>query len=65
MTKRLGVVAELAEHPGAEDGCQAGLGLVDLSVPVSAKMLASPLFQDLDLGVQVVITAIRDRAMTA
>src|SRR2546427_7232470 len=33
-----GVVAEFAEHPGAEDGCQAGLGLVDLSVRVPAKM---------------------------
>ncbi len=58
-----GVVAELAGHPGAEDGCQAGLGLVDLSVRVPPKMLPHLLFADLDLGVQVVITAIRDRAV--
>jgi len=32
------VVAELAEHPGAGDRAQAGLGPVDLSVRVPAKM---------------------------
>src|SRR5271165_6005647 len=32
------VVAELAEDPGAEDGSQAGLGPVDLSVRVPAKI---------------------------
>src|SRR6266702_4704135 len=31
------VVAELAGHPGAEDGTHAGLGQVDLSVRVLAK----------------------------
>src|SRR5204862_2561858 len=33
------VVAELCEHPGAEDGAHAGLGPVDLSVRVLANML--------------------------
>ena len=40
-----GVVAELAEHPGAEDGCQAGLGPVDLSVRVPAENAPSPALQ--------------------
>src|SRR5260370_41767286 len=33
------VVAELAEHPGAEDGAYPGLGQVDLSVRGLPKML--------------------------
>src|SRR6266545_1783002 len=37
-----GVVAELAEHPGAEDGRQAGLGLVDLRVRVAGRPRCSP-----------------------
>src|SRR5215472_6011412 len=32
------VVAEVSEHPGAEYGAHAGLGQVDLSVRVTAKM---------------------------
>ena len=46
------VVAELAEHPGAEDGSQAGLGQVDLSVRVLAKIRLHLPLQDLDLLVQ-------------
>src|SRR6185312_13215657 len=46
------VVAELCEHPGAEDGCHAGLGLVDLSVRVPAKMLLHLRFEESDLLVE-------------
>ena len=38
----VGVVAELGEHPGAEDDAEAGLAEVDLSVRVLAKMGGSP-----------------------
>src|SRR6185369_3706566 len=46
------VVAELAEHPGAEDRADAGLRLVDLSVRVPAKMLLHLLFQEPGLLIQ-------------
>jgi hypothetical protein len=46
------VVAELCEHPGAEDGAHAGLGPVDLSVRVLAKMLLHLPLQGFDLLVQ-------------
>src|SRR5882672_7642427 len=46
------VIAELAEHPGAENNAQAGLGLVDLSVRVPAKMRLYLPFQDLHLRIQ-------------
>jgi hypothetical protein len=46
------VVAEFAEHPGAEDGTEAGLGPVDLSVRVRAKMGLHLPLQDRDLLVQ-------------
>ena len=36
------VVAELCEHPGAEDGAHAGLGQVDLSVRVPAENAPPP-----------------------
>ena len=54
------VVAELAEHPGAEDGCQAGLGQVDLSVRVPAKIAPTSPSSILTCSFRVVITAIRD-----
>ena len=57
-----GVVAELAEHPGAEDGCQAGLGPVYLSVRVLAGMLPSTCASRvLTCSFKVVISAIRHR----
>ena len=46
------VVAELAEHPGAEDRSQPGLGAEDLSVRVPAKIRLHLLLQDADLLVQ-------------
>src|SRR5712692_1868796 len=46
------VVAEFAEHPGAEDGSQAGLGQVDLSVRVPAKIRLHLPLQGLDLLIQ-------------
>src|SRR6266404_6144799 len=46
------VVAELAEHPGAQDGAHAGLGPVDLSVRVPAKIFLHLPLQDLDLLVE-------------
>ena len=46
------VVAELGEHPGAEDVSQAGLGQVDLSVRVPAKIRLHLALQGLDLLVQ-------------
>ena len=48
----VGVVAELGEHPGAEDRSQAGLGQVDLSVRVPAKMRLHLPLQGLDLLVE-------------
>jgi hypothetical protein len=48
----VGVVAELAEEPGAEDHAEARLAQVGLSVPVSAKMVGHHLPQVLDLGVE-------------
>jgi hypothetical protein len=47
----ISVVTELCEHPGAEDGAQAGLGQVDLSVRVLAKMRIGLLGHG-DLGAQ-------------
>jgi hypothetical protein len=46
------VVAEFAEDPGAEDGSQAGLGPVDLSVRVTAKIRFHLALQRLDLLVE-------------
>ena len=46
------VVAELAEHPGAEDRSQAGLGQDDLSVRVRPKMRLHLPFHHLDLRVE-------------
>src|SRR5215469_7659906 len=46
------VVAELAEHPGTGDRAQAGLGPVDLSVRVPAKMRLHLPLQSLDLLVE-------------
>ena len=46
------VVAELGEHPGAEDRPQAGLGQDDLSVRVLAKMGLDLPLQGLDLLVE-------------
>src|ERR1019366_1552162 len=46
------VVAEFAEDPGAEDGSQAGLGQVDLSVRVAAKIRLHLPLQGFDLLVQ-------------
>src|SRR6202167_113188 len=46
------VVAELAEYPGAEDGTDAGLGPVDLSVRVLAKMCLHLPLQGLDLLIE-------------
>jgi hypothetical protein len=59
------VVAEFAEDPGAEDGSQAGLGQVDLSVRVTAKTASTSLSSALTCSFRTVITAIRDRAVTA
>jgi hypothetical protein len=59
------VVAEFAEQPGTQDGSQAGLGQVDLSVRVLAKIRLHLPLQDLDLLIQVMITAIRDRTVAA
>src|SRR5674476_1319635 len=44
-----GVVAELCEHPGAQDGPQSGLAEVDLSVRVPAKTGLDRPFQGGDL----------------
>src|ERR1035437_3205662 len=44
-----GVVAELCEHPGAQDGPQSGLAEVDLSVRVPAKTGLDRSFQGGDL----------------
>src|SRR5665811_1825396 len=44
-----GVVAELCEHPGAQDGPQSGLAEVDLSVRVPAKTGLDRPFQSRDL----------------
>src|ERR1039457_2360104 len=46
------VVAELAEDPGAEDGSQAGLGQVDLSVRAAAKIRLHLPLQGLYLLIQ-------------
>jgi hypothetical protein len=46
------VVAEFAEHPGAEDESQSGLGQVDLSVRVAAKIRLHLALQGLDLFVE-------------
>ena len=46
------VVTELGQNPGAENGAEPGLTEVDLSVPVSAKMLGHHLLQRVDLGVE-------------
>src|SRR5215472_12800048 len=43
------VIAEFCEHPGAEDGSQAGLGQVDLSVRVPPKMVPHLPFKSGDL----------------
>jgi hypothetical protein len=43
------VVTELGEHPGPEDGAQAGLGADDLSIRVLAKMGLDLPFQGADL----------------
>ena len=48
----VGVVAELAEDPGAEDHAEAGLAQVVLSVPVPAKMVGHHLPELLDLDVE-------------
>lgn len=48
----ISVVTELCEHPGAEDGAQAGLGQVDLSVRVLAQMRIDLLGHGGDLGLQ-------------
>ena len=47
-----GVIAELAEHPGGQDGTQARQAGEDLSVRVLAKMLGHHLLEGVDLGVQ-------------
>jgi hypothetical protein len=47
-----GVVAELTEHPGTEDGAHAGLRPVELSVRVLAKIFLHLPLQGLDLLVQ-------------
>ena len=59
------VVAELAEHPGAEDGAHAGLGPVDLSVRVRRKSASTWPCRVLTSWFRVVMTAIRDRTVTA
>jgi len=45
------VIAELGQHPGAEDHTEAGLAGVDLSVPVTAKMVGHHLAQLGDLAI--------------
>src|SRR5918997_5878050 len=47
-----GVVAELTEHPGAEDVSEPRLAAVDLSVRVLPKMGLDLLLHGLDLGAQ-------------
>src|SRR5664279_164724 len=47
-----GVVAELAEDPGREDHTEAGQTGVELSVPVTTKMLGHHLAEGVDLLVQ-------------
>ena len=47
----VGVVAELAEHPGAEDLTEPGLAAVDLSVGVATKMGVHLPLQRGDLGI--------------
>src|ERR1035437_1430153 len=47
-----GVIAELAEDPGAENRPDSGLGQVDLSVRVPAKMYPHLLFEAFDLLVE-------------
>jgi hypothetical protein len=48
----MGVVAELAEHPGAEDLTEPGLGAVDLTIRVPAKISLDLALQGGDLAVQ-------------
>ena len=60
------VVAELCEHPGAEDGCHAGLGLVDLSVRVPRQnTLFTWASRSLTCSLRVTRTATRDRTVAA
>lgn len=47
-----GGVAELCEHPGAEDRTEAGLAAVDLNVRVQAKSGLDLALEGGDLGVQ-------------
>jgi hypothetical protein len=46
------VIAELAEHPGAEHGAEAGLAEVDLSVRVLGKICVYLFLQFADLGAE-------------
>lgn len=48
----VGIVAELAEHPRAENGVQTGLGQVDPSARVLAKLRLDPPLYGLDLVLQ-------------
>lgn len=58
-------VSELGEHPGAEDGPQAGLAEVDLSVWVLAKTLTSITSSSLMSSTRVVRSRIWDATMVA
>jgi hypothetical protein len=48
----VGVITELAEHPGAEQVTEAGLAAVDLSVRVPATMRLDLLSEGGDLDVE-------------
>ena len=59
------VIAELCEHPGAENGSQSGLGQDDLSVRVPAKMVPTCSSRILTCSFSAVTTAMSDRAAAA
>ena len=63
VTVAVRVVAEFAEHPGTRNCAHAGLGQVDLSVRVLAKMLPHLPFGTLTCSFRVVVTAISERTV--
>jgi hypothetical protein len=58
-----GVVAELCEHPGAQDGPQSGLAEVYLSVRVPAKIGLDRPSRAVICSLEVVIMAARARTV--